>query len=65
METTSNIMNPWKKTSLIKAIAPGGAITSSLKPDEQIWFRRKTYLKMALFITSFTTIGLIILFLST
>ena len=65
METIGNIMNLSKKTSLIKTMIPGGANASSLRPDEQIWFRHKTYLKMALFITSFTSAALIILFFST
>lgn len=65
METFSNIMNSRNKTSLIKAIAPGGTKLSGLKPDEQVWFRQKTYIKMALFITSFTSAALIILFFST
>ncbi len=53
------------KTSPIKIIAPSDAITASLKPDEQIWFRQRTYIKMAVFIASFIYVALILILITT
>lgn len=60
------MINPQSKTgkSEIEPPTPFFWDLDGMAPDHQIWFRRKVYLKTALFLVSFVGVTLIMLMLN-
>ncbi len=50
--------------SELEAPAPFFLDLDGTAPEHQIWFRRKVYLKMALFLVCFVGVGLVMLLLN-
>ncbi|MCH7521332.1 MAG: hypothetical protein IIB42_06510 [Candidatus Marinimicrobia bacterium] len=59
------MINPQSKTgkSELEKPAPLFFDLADMAPEHQIWFRRKVYLKVAMFLVSFVGVALVMLML--